>query len=106
MSYSWPGNVRQLENLVERAVVISGDRPFLVPSDFPLPSGGPRLVPPRSSEPFVPLPEVGLDFAEAVGQFEKHLLDQALERSKGNKTLAADLLRLKRTTLVSKLRVL
>ena len=106
MSYSWPGNVRQLENMVERAVVISGDRQYLTPADFPLPNGGPRLVPPRGGEAFVALPEVGLDFAETVSRFERSLLDQALERSNGNKTMAADLLRLKRTTLVSKLRVM
>ena len=107
MSYSWPGNVRQLENLVERAVVISGDRQYLMPGDFPLPSGGGlRLVPKQMEEAFVSIPEVGLDFAQAVSQFEKNLLDQALERSNGNKTMAADLLRLKRTTLVSKLRVM
>jgi DNA-binding NtrC family response regulator len=106
-SYAWPGNVRQLENLVERAVVISGDRTYLVPADFPLPSGGSlRLVPNRNSEPFLAIPEVGLDFQQAVSQFEKSLLDQALERANGNKTVAADLLRLKRTTLVSKLRVM
>jgi len=107
MSYEWPGNVRQLENLVERAVVISGDRQYLMPGDFPLPAGrGLRLVPNGMAEAFVSIPEVGLDFAQAVSQFEKNLLDQALERSKGNKTAAADLLRLKRTTLVSKLRVM
>ena len=104
--YDWPGNVRQLENLVERAVVISGDRQYLVPGDFALPSARPRLVPSRIAEPFLSIPEHGLDFAQTVSQFEKTLLDQALERSNGNKTLAADLLRLKRTTLVSKLRVL
>jgi DNA-binding NtrC family response regulator len=107
MSYSWPGNVRQLENMVERAVVISGDRQYLMPGDFPLPAGGGlRLLPSRMGESFVAIPEVGLDFAQAVSQFEKNLLDQALERSNGNKTMAADLLRLKRTTLVSKLRVM
>ena len=106
MSYAWPGNVRQLENLVERAVVISGERQYLMPGDFPLPNGGPRLVPNRAAETFISIPEVGLDFAQAVSQFEKNLLDQALERSNGNKTMAADLLRLKRTTLVSKLRVM
>jgi len=87
--------------------VISGDRQYLMPGDFPLPSGGGlRLVPKQMEEAFVSIPEVGLDFAQAVSQFEKNLLDQALERSNGNKTMAADLLRLKRTTLVSKLRVM
>jgi len=94
------------ENLVERAVVISGDRQYLAPGDFPLPNGRLRLMPSCNVDPFVAIPERGLDFAQTVGQFEKNLLDQALERANGNKTMAADLLRLKRTTLVSKLRVL
>ena len=36
--YSWPGNVRQLENVVEMAVALSGDRRTLTPADFPLPA--------------------------------------------------------------------
>ena len=36
-AYSWPGNVRQLENVVENAIALSGEREILYPSDFPLP---------------------------------------------------------------------
>lgn len=104
--YEWPGNVRQLENVVERAVVMSGNRQFLVPGDFPLPSSGPRLAAIRPSAQPVSIPDHGIDFARTVTNFEKTLLDQALERSNGNKSMAADLLRLKRSTLVSKLRVI
>ena len=103
--YSWPGNVRQLQNMVERAVVMSGSRQVLQPSDFPLPAQTPRLETNRSSFPFS-VPEEGLDFARTVTAFEKGIVDQALQKANGNKTLAADLLRLKRTTLMSKLRVL
>ena len=45
-----------------------------------------------------------MDFAEVVGELERDLLDQAMRRAGGNKTIAADLLRLKRTTLASKLK--
>ncbi len=103
--YDWPGNVRQLENAVERAVVISGDREFLIPGDFPLSSATPRPAGIRPVAQPVSIPTQGIDFARTVSNFEKTLLDQALERAKGNKSLAADLLRLKRSTLVSKLRV-
>ncbi len=42
MQYPWPGNVRQLENAIENAVVFSGERALLYPSDFPLPAGAAR----------------------------------------------------------------
>jgi DNA-binding NtrC family response regulator len=103
--YSWPGNVRQLENLVEKAVVMSGDRPALYPSDFVLPTEVANLDAGHSMLPFA-VPESGINFAQLVSSFERSILDQVLQKTNGNRTLAADLLRLKRTTLVSKLRVM
>ena len=103
--YSWPGNVWQLENLVEKAVVMSGDRPTLFPGDFLLPSEVARIDINHSGQPFA-VPDAGIDFAQLVNSFERSILDQVLLKTNGNRTLAADLLRLKRTTLVSKLRVM
>jgi DNA-binding NtrC family response regulator len=54
----------------------------------------------------IDLPDGGLDFEATMGRIELAILGQALERSRGNKTLAADLLRLKRTTLTAKLKSL
>jgi DNA-binding NtrC family response regulator len=105
-SHDWPGNVRQLENVIERAVVISGTRNFLVPGDFALASGAVRPVAQKFCVDRVSLSDHGIDFTEIVTVFEKNLLDQALSKAKGNKTVAADLLRLKRSTLISKLRVM
>jgi DNA-binding NtrC family response regulator len=105
--HSWPGNVRQLENAIEKAVVLSGGRDTLYPSDFPLPAGLRRLeaVPlPMPAQPALPVD--GLDFEETVNGFERSILEQALERTAGNKKRAADMLRLKRTTLAAKLRSL
>ena len=102
-AYHWPGNVRQLENAVEMAVVLSGDRLDLYPADFPLPEFGARK--PLGAVPSATLlPEAGLDFEMAVSNFQRTIIEQALERSGGNKTVAADLLRMKRTTLLAKLR--
>ena len=103
-AYAWPGNVRQLENLVEKAIVMSGSRPVLHASDFALPAEKTRVSAPRNLQGFS-LPEGGLDLAETVTIFEKNIVDEALKRTNGNKTLAAALLRLKRTTLISKLRM-
>ena len=102
MEYHWPGNVRQLENAIEKAVTLSGDREILYPSDFPLPPLTAGTAP--SVAPAVRLPTEGLDFEGVVGGFERSLLEQALERTGGNKKRAAELLRIKRTTFAAKLR--
>jgi len=101
----WPGNVRELENAVEMAIALSGDRTTLHTYDFP------RAMPSRAKVVSIaagsaPLPESGLHFDAAVSEFERALLLQALERSGGNKTQAADILGLKRTTLLAKMRTL
>jgi transcriptional regulator with PAS, ATPase and Fis domain len=105
MRHPWPGNVRQLENTIEMAVVLSGDRKALLPSDFAL---GPRAgtAVKLSEDCLLPLPEEGLDFEAVIGRIELNLLQQALERAQGNKKAAADMLGLKRTTLAAKLRSL
>jgi len=102
-AYCWPGNVRQLENKVERAVVLSDDRMDLCPSDFPLPAINTQSPLAAVPSPAI-VPEGGLDFERAVAAFQRAILEQALQRTGGNKTLAADLLRMKRTTLLAKLR--
>jgi DNA-binding NtrC family response regulator len=110
--HDWPGNVRQLENTVEQAVVMSGDRACLYPSDFALPArrhAMPFPAPGRSpsgEQPFVAVPDQGLDFERTVGTIELNILEQALKKTGGNKKLAAEMLGLKRTTLSAKLRSL
>lgn len=104
--YSWPGNVRQLENAVERAVVMSADRTILYPADFELPSLSSRPPLESTRSPFVHVPDDGLDFEQTVGQIARSIIEQALRKTNGNKKLAADMLRLKRTTLAAKLRSL
>jgi DNA-binding NtrC family response regulator len=104
-AYPWPGNVRQLENAMEMAIALSGDEPVLSPADFPLPA----TVQSRhgaNAAPVIRLPDDGLDFEGTVTRIERSILEQALERSRGNKKLAAQMLRLKRTTLSAKLKSL
>lgn len=102
----WPGNVRQLENATSMALALSGTSEVLTIADFGI---KPRPVVPKvmsisrsSAEEIVP--DSGLDFAETVMRFERAILERAIQRAGGNKTAAADMLRLKRTTLISKLR--
>jgi DNA-binding NtrC family response regulator len=101
---SWPGNVRQLENAVEMAVAMSGDRETLFASDFGLAPAGPVKVIPFESAKIPSPPPEAIDFETAVSHFERTMLEQALERTAGNKTAAAELLGMKRTTLIMKLR--
>lgn len=93
----WPGNVRQLENVVEMAVALSGTREVLYPSDFPL-ATAPR-IPPASAI-------ATSDFEQTVGRIERQILEEALKKAGGNKTAAAGMLGLKRTTLAAKLKSL
>src|SRR5436190_2405062 len=98
--YAWPGNVRQLENSLEMAVALSGDREILTPDDFPLQATSVSAPAPVS------VPDHGLDFDRTVSEFERSILMQALEKTAGNKKQAADMLGLKRTTLSAKLRTM
>ena len=102
--YRWPGNVRQLENAIEKAVALCEERQLLYPSDFPLPAL--QLPINSSGAPALRIPAQGLNYDVVIGDFERSLLSQALERSRGNKKRAADLLGIKRTTFTAKWRVL
>jgi DNA-binding NtrC family response regulator len=103
--HDWPGNIRQLENAVENAIVLSGERMVLFPGDFPLP---PRRHPAlySSTQSMIAVPDQGLDFERTVGSIELNILEQALRKTRGNKKLAAEMLGLKRTTLTAKLKSL
>ena len=104
--YHWPGNVRQLENALENAIALSGDRLLLQPSDFSLPFHVQSRNESTDAMSVVDFPDEGLDFEQTIGRIELHILEQALRRTGGNKTQAAEMLRLKRTTLAAKLRSL
>jgi DNA-binding NtrC family response regulator len=104
--HDWPGNVRQLENAVEKAIVLSGERTVLFPGDFPLPARRYPVAYQAGSQPMVAVPDQGLDFERTVGNIELNILEQALRKTRGNKKLAAEMLGLKRTTLTAKLKSL
>jgi DNA-binding NtrC family response regulator len=101
MSYTWPGNVRQLENAAERAVAFGGGRGLVDVADLPPELAG--AEPPLLS-PTLTLPEDGVDLVAFVANIEHELIRRSLERTGGNKGQAAKLLNLKRTTLVEKLK--
>jgi DNA-binding NtrC family response regulator len=102
MAYQWPGNVRQLENAVERAVAFTAGRSQIDVGD--LPSEVQQAQEAVVAASAVSLPEDGMDLDAFVADIERELIQRSLERTGGNKGQAARLLNLKRTTLVEKLK--
>lgn len=98
--YHWPGNIRELENTIERIAILKGSG-LIAPQDLPE-----KIVQAAGQAPLpdVDIPEDGLDFDVAVQNFEKRLLLKALEKTHGVKTKAAALLHMNRTTLVEKVK--
>ena len=122
-NYSWPGNIRELGNFIERMVVLSvGNN--ITPKDLPEKVLGevpqenlPTIEKPRSElSPtemlqnglrqsfFIGLPEGGINLKKAVEEFERGLITEALDRTNWVKNKAAGLLELNRTTLVEKIK--
>jgi sigma-54 specific flagellar transcriptional regulator A len=131
--YPWPGNVRELANLMERLTILKpgglvepGDLPAkfraYVPAD-PVAAVTPIPVPPSQAEPVaaavesagsdgqraqgagpVGLPPEGLDLRQYISDLESALIQSALEEASGVVAHAASLLKMRRTTLVEKMR--
>ena len=102
-SYNWPGNIRELENVVERLVVVKGKGTIAV-ADLPQQIRQPRSLTPKKGNPIPGLPQDGTDLRAMLEAVEDRMIGEALERTGGNKNRAAELLGLNRTTLVEKLR--
>ncbi len=101
VNYSWPGNIRELENLIERLSILKG---FGQVEMADLPPKYRSTAASFAETGSVEIPDNGLDFNTAVDQFENALILKALEKTGWNKNQAALLLRLNRTTLVEKMK--
>jgi DNA-binding NtrC family response regulator len=101
-NYNWPGNIRELENLVERLAILKGHGQVEV-NDLPAKYRALPTNSPTAANVFE-LPDEGLDFNSAVDQYENNLILRALEKTGWNRNQAALLLRLNRTTLVEKIK--
>jgi len=103
-THAWPGNVRQLENTIERAVLLCQGR-TLTQADLPREIGpSPDLAPPTAllivPGPDGPFPTL----KQALDGSERSILQSALERTRGHRQEAAALLGINRTTLFNKMR--
>ncbi len=96
MNYSWPGNIRELKNAIERAMILA-DKDRIDVAHLPI-----RIADPHSANPLprgsnnflVRLPPEGA----GLDEIEKKLLEQAMEYAHGNKTKASKLLKISRDT--------
>jgi transcriptional regulator with GAF, ATPase, and Fis domain len=100
MEYDWPGNIRELENMIERIVILTNSE---VISLADLPERIQNIQPKTQSLPFE-IPEEGISLDSAVNEFEKRLILQALTKTGWVKNKAAQLLNLNRTTLIEKIK--
>ena len=114
--YDWPGNIRELENLIERMAVLHPPDSMIRAEHLSERMRG--SVKPREEATSVPefvggagaslleLENEGVSLADAVKSYEAGLIKAALEKAGGNRSHAAKLLRVKRTTLIEKLKKL
>jgi two-component system response regulator PilR (NtrC family) len=87
MEYRFPGNVRELENIIEKSVAL-GMSNIVLPEDLVLSNDGPDWVNVLDAE----LPEEGIELNEEVSKVERNLIEKALKKSAGSKSKAAKLL--------------
>ena len=93
--YDWPGNIRELRNVLERAVILSGGEPLTV-EDFSLEI---------DDAPIVDSEHGGAKTGAGLAATEKEMILAAIEKSGGNKTEAARMLRISRRRLYSRMKV-
>jgi DNA-binding NtrC family response regulator len=100
VAYDWPGNVRELENMVERmSILANGDEIELEDVPDSIKGKGAKI---ESIE--VTIPKDGIVFDQAVEEYEKKLILEALNETNWVKTKAAKLLNINRTTLIEKMK--
>jgi DNA-binding NtrC family response regulator len=106
-AYPWPGNIRELENLIERTLLFA-DGPLIGAADLAQPLRSGTLVPPPAGATALPAAagETGLKdiVRQRAAELEKVMITRALEETGGNVTRAAKLLQISRKSLQTKMK--
>ena len=102
-AFQWPGNIRELENMVERLVVLK-KRGQLSVEDLPEKLHKKPAAQPEMKEQFIRFTEDGIHLSNEVEQYENQLIVEAMRKANGVTARAAQLLHVNRTTLVEKLK--
>jgi DNA-binding NtrC family response regulator len=97
-NYSYPGNVRELENMIERAVLMARGR-VLMPEHFASLRNGNSPLEGKSAD----MDLLSLPFHKAVGELERRLIERAIQEAGGNKSEAANRLQINRRLLYKKM---
>jgi DNA-binding NtrC family response regulator len=97
--YPWPGNIRELENLIERLVVLGRDETSISYEDLPL-----EIL--LDSSPTPETPPLGDGLLEARNNFERQYILKALKKAGWNQSEAARTLNIHRNTLIQKMKTL
>jgi two-component system response regulator PilR (NtrC family) len=90
-SYNFPGNIRELENIIERSVALESSN-IVLPDSLTLSSFKQTQVRSKAETVTLALPQEGIDLDNVLGHLEQNLLQQALDRTRGAKQKAAELL--------------
>jgi DNA-binding NtrC family response regulator len=100
-AYDWPGNVREMENVMERTVALT-EGEAIEREDLPSGISGRKEDPLALLNPRVT--EEGVDMVRVISEIERHMIREALDLGRGVKARAASLLSINRTTLVEKIK--
>jgi transcriptional regulator with GAF, ATPase, and Fis domain len=102
--WRWPGNIRELRNVIQRAVLLCGDDTVITPAHLIIDDIGPSLpVPPRAQHPVAVPPPIGSPARAAAGiEDERERVVVALQQCAGNQAHAAKLLGISRGTLIKR----
>jgi DNA-binding NtrC family response regulator len=103
MEHHWPGNIRELENMIERLVVLSQSGTIEV-SDLPERLQRRSVTAEQTAPHFISLSDQGVNLSREIEQFENRLIVSALRQANGITSKAAQLLHVNRTTLVEKMK--